>query len=150
LASLPAQRSQPPTSYDLGEHEMLARQFEGVRFLGAGPDGTALAATRRDGGGEVELRFVQEHAQTDELLERWSRYQLVDHAQVISLQQVEYAGGDWCAVLDTPPLASLEPALGQLWPAEAACSCSRSWPARWQPRTRSGCGTAISRRRRCG
>jgi serine/threonine protein kinase len=120
LASVPVQRSQPPTSYDLGEHEMLAKQFEGVHFLGAGPDGTALGATRRDGGGEVELRFVQEHAQTDELLERWSRYQLIDHAQVISLQQVEYAGGDWCAVLDTPPLASLEQALVQLWPAEAS------------------------------
>src|SRR4051812_37752201 len=74
-----------------GEHEMLAKQFRVVRFLGAGPDGTAMAATRRDGGDEVELRFVQAHAQTDALLERWSRYQLVDHPNVISLQQLEYA-----------------------------------------------------------
>jgi serine/threonine protein kinase len=99
---------------------MLAKQFHQVRFLGAGPDGTAVAATRRDGGAEVELRFAQEHAQTDELLERWSRYQLVDHPQIISLQQVEYAGGDWCAVLDTPALGTLEQALAQLWPAEAS------------------------------
>src|SRR6186713_1708150 len=120
LAPAPPRRSHPPTSYDLAEHEMLAKQFHQVRFLGAGPDGTALAAARREGGAEVELRFVQEHAQTDELLERWSRYQLVDHPQVISLQQVEYAGGDWCAVLDTPPLGTLEQALGQVWVAEAS------------------------------
>jgi len=99
---------------------MLAKQFHRVRFLGAGSDGTALAAARREGGAEVELRFVQEHAQTDELLERWSRYQLVHHPQVISLQQVEYAGDDWCAVLDTPPLGTLEQTLGERWPAEAS------------------------------
>ncbi|MEY4547048.1 MAG: Serine/threonine-protein kinase StkP [Pseudomonadota bacterium] len=113
-------RSEPPTSHDLGEHEMLARQFHRARFLGAGPDGTAVAAQRREGGAEVELRFVQEHAQTNELLERWSRYQLLDHPQVISLQQVEYAGEEWCAVLDTPPLGSLAAALGPARPAEAS------------------------------
>src|SRR5262245_60420667 len=113
-------RSEPPTSHDLGEHEMLARQFHRARFLGAGPDGTAVAAQRREDGAEVELRFVQEHAQTDELLERWSRYQLVDHPHVISLQQVEYAGNEWCAVLDTPPLGSLAAALAQPWTAEAS------------------------------
>ena len=120
LGSVPPQRSQPPTSYDLGEHEMLAKQFHEVRFLGAGPDGTALAAARRDGGAEVELRFVQEHAQTDELLERWSRYQLLDHPHVISLQQVEYANGEWCAVLDSAQLGTLEQALAQLWTPEAS------------------------------
>ncbi len=98
---------------------MLSKQFRALRFLGAGPDGTALAAQRRDGGREVELRFVQEHAQTDALLERWARYQLVDHPNVISLQQVENAGSEWCAVLDTAPLATLEQALGQPWKAEA-------------------------------
>ncbi|HWO11533.1 MAG TPA: protein kinase [Polyangiaceae bacterium] len=104
----------------LSEHDMLAKQFRAVRFLGAGPDGTALAATRRDGGDEVELRFVQEHAQTDALLERWSRYQLVDHPHVISLQQVEYAGSAWCAVLETPPLESLELTAGGRFEAEVA------------------------------
>lgn len=99
---------------------MLALQFCAVRFLGAGPDGTALAATRRDGGDEVELRFVQEHAQTDELLERWSRYQLVDHPHVISLQQVERAGSSWCAVLDTPPLEPIEASLEAPLAEEAA------------------------------
>ena len=89
---------------DLGSHEILSKQFRPVRFLGAGPEGTAIAAVRRDGGGAVELRFVQEQAQSDELLERWARYQLLEHANVISLQQVERAGNDWCAVLDTAPL----------------------------------------------
>ncbi len=112
--------SRPPAAAGFGEHEMLARQFRLVRFLGAGPDGTALAATRIDGGAEVELRFVQEHAQTDALLERWSRYQLVNHPHVISLQQVEHAGGDWCAVLDTGPTDTLERALSQPWKAEAS------------------------------
>jgi serine/threonine protein kinase len=120
LVPEPASRSQPPTSYDLGEHEMLAKQFHEVRFLGAGPDGTALAAARRDGGAEVELRFVQEHAQTDELLERWSRYQLLDHPHIISLQQVEYANGEWCAVLDSAQLGTLEQALSQIWTPEAS------------------------------
>lgn len=105
---------------DLAQHPMLAVQFGAARFLGAGPDGTALAATRRDGGDEVELRFVQEHAQTDALLERWSRYQLVDHPHVISLQQVECAGSAWCAVLDTPPLEALELSLGARLQGEAA------------------------------
>ncbi len=104
-----------------GEHEMLAQQFHAVRFLGAGPDGTALAATRIDGGDEVELRFVQEHAQTNELLERWSRYQLVHHPHVISLQQVESAGRDWCAVLETPPLPTLEQSPGA-WREPAAAA----------------------------
>ena len=104
----------------LGEHEMLALQFRVVRFLGAGPDGTALAATRRDGGEAVELRFAREHAQTDALLERWSRYQLVDHPHVISLQQVEHAGSAWCAVLDTPPLDTLEQSLDVQLEPEAA------------------------------
>lgn len=112
------QSSPPPPS--LGQHEMLAKQFRLVRFLGAGPDGTALLATRRDGGQEVELCFVQEHAQTDALLERWGRYQLVNHPQVISLEQVEYAGGDWCAVLDTSPHGTLDRALSEPWKPDAA------------------------------
>ncbi|HKO94564.1 MAG TPA: protein kinase [Polyangiaceae bacterium] len=122
LSSLPAPRSKPPAWSDLSEHEMLAKQFRVVRFLGAGPEGTALAATRVDGGAPVELRFVQEHAQTDLLLERWSRYQLLDHPHIISLQQVEYAGGDWCAVLDTAQLGNLEQALAEPWSPNACLS----------------------------
>jgi serine/threonine protein kinase len=117
--SVSAIRSAPPPP-SLGQHEMLAKQFRLVRFLGAGPDGTALLATRRDGGEEVALCFVQEHAQTDALLERWCRYQLVNHPQVISLQQVEYAGGDWCAVLDVSPHGTLDRALSDPWKPDAA------------------------------
>ena len=114
-----ASSARSPSFSGLSEHEMLKKQFRAVRFLGAGPDGTAIAATRLDGGKAVELRFVQEHAQTDQLLERWARYQLVNHPNVISLQQVENAGTDWCAVLDTEPLGTLRQALLQPRKAEA-------------------------------
>lgn len=85
----------------------LSRQFKWVRFLGAGPNGTGVAAQRIADGEPVELRFVQEHAQTDALLARWARYQLVQHPNVISLLQVENAGAEWCAVLDAPPQTTL-------------------------------------------
>lgn len=110
-ATASAPSSEHPRSFGCAEREALARQFRVLGFLGAGPDGTALLAARLDGGAEVELRFVQEHAQTDVLLERWARYQLLHHPHVISLEQVESAGSEWCAVLGTPTQSNLEQSL---------------------------------------
>src|SRR5690606_32468596 len=87
--------------------------------LGAGPVGTAMSARRLEDGADVDLRFARQGAQSDQLLERWARYQLLDHPHVIALQHVEPAGEDWCAVLDSAPEETLHSALPVDWSLES-------------------------------
>ncbi len=99
--------------------EALAGRFQVLRFLGAGPVGTAMSARRLEDGADVDLRFARQGAQSDQLLERWARYQLLDHPHVIALQHVEPAGEDWCAVLDSAPEETLHSALPVDWSLES-------------------------------
>jgi eukaryotic-like serine/threonine-protein kinase len=85
----------------------LSLRFHDARFLGAGPDGIAVGAKRRESGADVELLFVPERVHSRALLERWSRYRLVQHPNVIRLQEMERAGNDWCVVLEPRPRRTL-------------------------------------------
>jgi eukaryotic-like serine/threonine-protein kinase len=98
----------PPPWPGLADHGALSQRFHGARFLGAGPDGIAVGAKRREGGVEVELLFVPERVHSKALLERWARYRLVRHPNVIPLEDMERAGKDWCVVLGARPSRSVE------------------------------------------
>jgi eukaryotic-like serine/threonine-protein kinase len=98
--------AEPPPWPGLAEGTLSLR-FRDARFLGAGPDGIAVAAKRREGGAVVEMLFVPERVHSRVLLERWSRYRLVQHPNVIRLEEMERAGDDWCIVLEPRPRRSL-------------------------------------------
>jgi serine/threonine protein kinase len=117
---MPASSAPAPQPWPGLEDSGLALRFESARFLGAGPDGIAVAAQRRDDGGQVELRFVPARVHSKALLQRWSRYRLILHPHVVRLESLERTREDWCVVLSGQRERSLAGELGRAFPAEAA------------------------------
>src|SRR5690349_6686202 len=117
---MPASSAAAPPPWPGLEDSGLGLRFDDARFLGAGPDGIAVAARRRDDGGEVELRFVPARVHSKALLQRWSRYRLIVHPHVVGLESLERIGEDWCVVLSGKRERSLADELERDWTGEPA------------------------------
>src|SRR5688500_8352774 len=117
---MPASSAPEPQPWPGLEESGLGRRFESARFLGAGPDGIAVAAERREDGGQVELRLVPARVHSKALLQRWSRYRLILHPHVVRLESLERTGDDWCVVLSGQRARSLADELGGAFPVAAS------------------------------
>jgi hypothetical protein len=117
---MPASSAPAPPPWPGLEDSGLARLFDDARFLAAGPDGIAVAARRREDGGDVELRLGPARVHSKALLQRWSRYRLIVHPHVVGLESLERTRDDWCVVLSGLRQRSLADELGGDWTGEPA------------------------------